>query len=147
MSAIKTSETRKNGISFRSMYWTNFMTALLPYKINAQNGRNHGNQNIWNPYTQKGIKVYTGNQQLSQNQHSPIKHADNNSYKKSHGKPVVLTEQKGNWKGKALGIHSFTLLVEKSHCRLQEYYSQLGFVPKFTLCAFGTQYIKMELLA
>ena len=58
-----------------------------------------------------------------------------------------LLMQKAIEKGKALGIHKFTLLVEKSHCRLQEYYSQLGFVPKFTLCAFGTQYIKMELLA
>ncbi|MBO7133343.1 MAG: GNAT family N-acetyltransferase [Bacteroidales bacterium] len=50
-------------------------------------------------------------------------------------------------KGRALGISRFVLLVEKSHCHLQEYYSRLGFAPKHTLFAFGTEYVKMELLS
>lgn len=47
--------------------------------------------------------------------------------------------------GKAMGIRRFTLLVEKSHDRLAEYYAQLGFVPKEEMFAFGEVYVKMEL--
>lgn len=46
--------------------------------------------------------------------------------------------------GKNLGHSRFTLLVEKSHKQLAEYYSRLGFRPKEEMFAFGTEYVKME---
>ena len=46
--------------------------------------------------------------------------------------------------GKKLGHTCFTLLVEKSHKQLAEYYSRLGFRPKEEMFAFGTEYVKME---
>lgn len=46
--------------------------------------------------------------------------------------------------GKAQGIKRFTLLVEKSHKRLEEYYAQLGFEPISEMFAFGSEYVKME---
>ncbi len=46
--------------------------------------------------------------------------------------------------GKAQGIKKFTLLVEKSHKRLEEYYAKLGFVPIGEMFAFGSEYVKME---
>ena len=48
-------------------------------------------------------------------------------------------------KGKAMGVKRFTLLVEKSHSRLANYYTQLGFAPKEEMFAFGEVYVKMEL--
>jgi len=45
--------------------------------------------------------------------------------------------------GKSLGIKKFTLLAEKSHDRLMEYYSRIGFVPKDEFFAFGSKYVKM----
>ncbi len=48
--------------------------------------------------------------------------------------------------GKNLGHTHFTLLVEKSHKQLAEYYSRLGFQPKEEMFAFGTEYVKMEYL-
>ena len=48
--------------------------------------------------------------------------------------------------GKSLGHTRFTLLVEKSHKQLAEYYSRLGFRPKEEMFAFGTEYVKMEFL-
>ena len=48
--------------------------------------------------------------------------------------------------GKNLGHTRFTLLVEKSHKQLAEYYSRLGFRPKEEMFAFGTEYVKMEFL-
>ena len=49
--------------------------------------------------------------------------------------------------GKALGIKRFTLLVEKSHKSLGDYYARLGFAPKEEIYAFGTDYVKMEYLS
>ena len=46
--------------------------------------------------------------------------------------------------GKIIGYKHFTLLVEKSHNRLQEYYAQLGFSPIEKIVAFGSEYTKME---
>ena len=46
--------------------------------------------------------------------------------------------------GKMLGYKHFTLLVEKSHKRLLEYYAQLGFSPIENIVAFGSEYTKME---
>ncbi len=46
--------------------------------------------------------------------------------------------------GKILGYKHFTILVEKSHNRLQEYYAQLGFSPIEKIVAFGSEYTKME---
>lgn len=46
--------------------------------------------------------------------------------------------------GKIIGYKHFTLLVEKSHIRLQEYYAQLGFSPIEKIVAFGSEYTKME---
>ena len=45
--------------------------------------------------------------------------------------------------GKNMGIKRFTLLVEKSHKHLAEYYAKLGFTPMEELFAFGTEYVKM----
>lgn len=47
--------------------------------------------------------------------------------------------------GKTQGIKTFTLLVEKSHTRLKEYYSQLGFEPVDEMFAFGNNYVKMKM--
>ena len=47
-------------------------------------------------------------------------------------------------RGKAIGIKRFTLLAEKSHTGLVEYYGQLGFVPKEKMFVFGSEYVKME---
>ena len=49
--------------------------------------------------------------------------------------------------GKKIGIKKFTLLAEKKHERLVEYYSQIGFIPKTNMYAFGTEYVKMEYLS
>lgn len=46
--------------------------------------------------------------------------------------------------GKILGYKHFTLLVEKTHIRLLEYYAQLGFSPIEKIVAFGSEYTKME---
>lgn len=46
--------------------------------------------------------------------------------------------------GKILCYKHFTLLVEKSHNRLQEYYAQLGFSLIEKIVAFGSEYTKME---
>lgn len=46
--------------------------------------------------------------------------------------------------GKILGYKHFTLLVEKSHNRLQDYYAQLGFSPIEKIVAFGSEYTKIE---
>lgn len=47
--------------------------------------------------------------------------------------------------GKSQGIKTFTLLVEKSHTRLKEYYAQLGFMPIGEMFAFGSNYVKMKM--
>lgn len=62
----------------------------------------------------------------------------------SRGKGIgLLLMRAAMEKGKAMGINHFTLLAEKSHNSLMEYYSRLGFVPKDEFFAFGSKYVKM----
>ena len=63
---------------------------------------------------------------------------------KYRGKGIGLLLMKAAMeRGKTLGINQFTLLAEKSHHSLVEYYSRLGFVPKDEFFAFGSKYVKM----
>lgn len=64
---------------------------------------------------------------------------------KFRGKSIGhLLMKKAIENGKTLGYKHFTLLVEKSHNRLQDYYAQLGFSPIEKIVAFGLEYTKME---
>lgn len=67
---------------------------------------------------------------------------------------AVLPAYRGNQIGKTLlrdgidkaiklGYKRVTLLVEKDHERLKEYYASLGFVEEKEMMAFGARYIKM----